>query len=85
MVYQVGLVSLCIKINNMSLHQLKKCGKLQVSIHVIYSQNAVTCMCYFFSLGLLSIAGYAVYAQHVAVEYFNPDFDDLKWVTKRNS
>lgn len=31
----------------MSLHQLKKCGKLQVSIQVIYSQNAATCMCYF--------------------------------------
>lgn len=34
--------------------------------------------------GLLSTAGYAVYAQHVAVEYFNPNFDDLKWVTNYN-
>lgn len=35
--------------------------------------------------GLLSTAGYAVYAQHVAVEYFNPNFDDLKWVTKQQT
>ncbi|XP_041822009.1 claudin-10 [Chelmon rostratus] len=29
--------------------------------------------------GLLSTSGYAVYAQHVSVEYFNPDFDGLKY------
>uniref|UniRef100_A0A3B4U2W3 Claudin 10e n=1 Tax=Seriola dumerili TaxID=41447 RepID=A0A3B4U2W3_SERDU len=38
----------------------------------------------FFSLhdlssGLLSICGYAVYAQYVSVEYFNPDFNGLKY------
>lgn len=32
--------------------------------------------------GMLSTAGYAVYADHVAVEYFNPNFDDLKWVAR---
>ena len=31
-----------------------------------------------FSLGLLSTSGYAVYAQYVSVEYFNPDFAGLK-------
>uniref|UniRef100_UPI0037E807EB claudin-10 n=1 Tax=Semicossyphus pulcher TaxID=241346 RepID=UPI0037E807EB len=29
--------------------------------------------------GLLSTCGYAVYAQYVSVEYFNPDFDGLKY------
>ncbi|XP_075873675.1 claudin-10 [Nelusetta ayraudi] len=29
--------------------------------------------------GMLSTAGYAVYAEHVAVEYFNQNFDDLKY------
>ncbi|XP_022602318.1 claudin-10-like [Seriola dumerili] len=29
--------------------------------------------------GLLSICGYAVYAQYVSVEYFNPDFNGLKY------
>ncbi|XP_076004925.1 claudin-10 [Genypterus blacodes] len=28
---------------------------------------------------LLSTCGYAVYAQYVSVEYFDPDFDDLKY------
>lgn len=36
--------------------------------------NPVTFSC----SGLLSISGYAVYAQYVSVEYFNPDFNDLK-------
>lgn len=30
------------------------------------------------SPGALSISGYSVYAQYVSVEYFNPDFNDLK-------
>ncbi|XP_077452463.1 claudin-10 isoform X2 [Stigmatopora argus] len=30
-------------------------------------------------LGLLSTSGYAVYAQYVSVEYFNPNFDGLKF------
>ncbi|CAJ1086985.1 claudin-10 [Xyrichtys novacula] len=29
--------------------------------------------------GLLAASGYAVYAQYVSVEYFNPDFDGLKY------
>ncbi|XP_070813979.1 claudin-10 [Chaetodon trifascialis] len=29
--------------------------------------------------GLLSTCGYAVYAQYVSVEYFNPNFDGLKY------
>ncbi|XP_040888059.1 claudin-10-like [Toxotes jaculatrix] len=29
--------------------------------------------------GCLSTCGYAVYAQYVSVEYFNPDFDGLKY------
>ncbi|XP_073351513.1 claudin-10 [Pagrus major] len=29
--------------------------------------------------GALSISGYGVYAQYVSVEYFNPDFDGLKY------
>ncbi|XP_057685451.1 claudin-10 [Corythoichthys intestinalis] len=29
--------------------------------------------------GLLSTSGYAVYAQYVSVEYFNPNFDGLKF------
>ncbi|CAB1456667.1 unnamed protein product [Pleuronectes platessa] len=29
--------------------------------------------------GSLSVCGYAVYAQYVSVEYFNPDFDGLKY------
>ncbi|TMS11890.1 Claudin-10 [Larimichthys crocea] len=29
--------------------------------------------------GVLSTSGYAVYAQYVSVEYFNPDFDGLKY------
>ncbi|XP_030266034.1 claudin-10 [Sparus aurata] len=29
--------------------------------------------------GALSISGYSVYAQYVSVEYFNPDFNDLKY------
>ncbi|XP_069577180.1 claudin-10 [Brachyistius frenatus] len=29
--------------------------------------------------GLLSTSGYAVYARYVSVEYFNPDFDGLKY------
>ncbi|XP_062236968.1 claudin-10 [Platichthys flesus] len=29
--------------------------------------------------GFLSVCGYAVYAQYVSVEYFNPDFNGLKY------
>nr|XP_020500613.1 claudin-10-like [Labrus bergylta] len=29
--------------------------------------------------GVLSICGYAVYAQYVSVEYFNPEFDGLRY------
>ncbi|XP_054640827.1 claudin-10 [Dunckerocampus dactyliophorus] len=29
--------------------------------------------------GLLSTSGYAVYAQYVSIEYFNPNFDGLKY------
>lgn len=31
-----------------------------------------------FSSGLLSTCGYAVYAQYVSVEFFNPNFNGLK-------
>lgn len=31
-----------------------------------------------FSSGVLAASGYAVYAHHVSVEYFNPNFDGLK-------
>ncbi|XP_071320766.1 claudin-10-like isoform X1 [Trachinotus anak] len=35
--------------------------------------------CFHIISGLLSTCGYAVYAQYVSVEYFNPDFDGLKY------
>lgn len=38
--------------------------------------------CCVFSSGFLAASGYAVYAQHVSAEYFNPNFDGLKWVNK---
>ncbi|XP_019723964.1 claudin-10 [Hippocampus comes] len=35
--------------------------------------------CFHIISGLLSTSGYAVYAQYVSVEYFNPNFDGLKF------
>ncbi|KAM3585462.1 uncharacterized protein V6R79_018015 [Siganus canaliculatus] len=35
--------------------------------------------CFHIISGLLSTSGYAVYAQHVSVEYFSPSFDGLKY------
>ncbi|XP_029370181.1 claudin-10 [Echeneis naucrates] len=35
--------------------------------------------CCHITSGLLSICGYAVYAEYVSVEYFNPNFDGLKY------
>ncbi|XP_053709093.1 claudin-10 [Synchiropus splendidus] len=35
--------------------------------------------CFHIISGVLATSGYAVYAQYVSVEYFNPDFDGLKY------
>nr|AHH91481.1 claudin10e [Tetraodon nigroviridis] len=35
--------------------------------------------CCIFSSGLLAASGYAVYAHHVSIEYFNPSYDGLKF------
>ncbi|KAG7503580.1 claudin-10-like [Solea senegalensis] len=49
-------------------------GKDRAKYKKIYSGG----WCHIIS-GSLSTCGYAVYAQYVSVEYFNPDFDGLKY------
>ncbi|KAI4831631.1 hypothetical protein KUCAC02_001167 [Chaenocephalus aceratus] len=49
-------------------------GKRQVKAQKIYVGG-----CFHVISGVLSTCGYAVYAQYVSVEYFNPDFNGLKY------
>lgn len=62
----IGLMSLCLCVN--------------VCVYIygrIYNCSIIDC-----SSGFLAASGYAVYAHHVSIEYFNPNFDGLKWVNK---
>lgn len=87
-------LSHCLPETNKYYHTLLISVSILRSLVLNYITDSVTCyldskFCILKLLsvhsGLLSTAGYAVYAQHVAVEYFNPNFDDLKWVAKIRS